>query len=278
MTWINVKVCVRVCALEYFWRKENIYAMMCVFVCVCETSCWSNSGQMWPLPFTAVRLILSVSRPIFLSFFGKPFSTSTLSSPFPRVNLTCQVKSFSCGRGGFYSKKTHTRTKTHTHRRLLAHITKRKYAYHGSVMGNERSVSVTQLKTFGIRLWLQTLNVCCVRTCVCRVFTLGVHVVTGLLLRLIQLISSPQRLIICHLTGVGLLCVSTLWSVRVFVYTLCPYLYAYSIYVSGSLVSDWQSSGFSNWGMNGIILKRILNALCGSYIFKQNIKCKYDLC
>lgn len=250
----------------------------CVYLCVCVRP---------PVGLTLARCDRCPS-PLFVSFFlslGPSFFPSLVNlfrlplyhHLFLALTLPAKLNHSHVVVVVFTQKK-HTRTKTHTHRRLLAHITKRKYAYHGSVMGNERSVSVTQLKTFGIRLWLQTLNVCCVRTCVCRVFTLGVHVVTGLLLRLIQLISSPQRLIICHLTGVGLLCVSTLWSVRVFVYTLCPYLYAYSIYVSGSLVSDWQSNAFSNWGMNGIILKRILNALRGSYIFKQNIKCKYDLC
>lgn len=50
-----------------------------------------------------------------------------------------------------------------------------------------------------------------------------------LLLRLIQLISSPQRLIICHLTGVGLLCASAVNMRSVWV---CACLYATSISIS----------------------------------------------
>lgn len=91
--WMSVCVCIRI-----FWKGEDIYARLCVWVYLCVRPpvgpsiplLHTNSGQMWPLPLTAVRLTLSFSLPIFLPFFGKPSSTS-LSHHLPLV-LTLPAK------------------------------------------------------------------------------------------------------------------------------------------------------------------------------------------
>ena len=83
---------------------------VCVCVCVLCVCVWGppvgpsiplldiNSGQMWPLPFHAVHLVLSSTRLLFLTFFGKPPPpTFTPSSPSPRADLSCQVQSHSYG-------------------------------------------------------------------------------------------------------------------------------------------------------------------------------------
>lgn len=93
---------------------------------------------------------------------------------------------------------------------------------HGLFKGNLRSVSVTQLKTSSIRFWIQAVCMC---LCVVSLFTLGVHVVTSLLLWVIQLISSPQRLIIYHLMGVGTLHVSGYYDMRSVCVCTCVCVY-----------------------------------------------------
>lgn len=105
--------------------KERTFMQGCV--CECIGVCvgppvgpsipllHTNSGQMWPLPFTTVHLILSFSLPIFLPFFGKPSSTFTLSPPSPHVHLTCQVQSFSYSSWQSYSEEALTCTHLHAH-------------------------------------------------------------------------------------------------------------------------------------------------------------------